>query len=551
MESSNTDAVSKSERTVISLSPSTLFVQLADRQIQIPSTSIIAVRVTDCDKITGSQSRVKAEVWAVGDLCRDDSKEVDVQGNAYELKNFEIEYDQEDGIPLWPISLRQLPDHLLLPSTDGQANVHVIISTLSGTQRAASFFEQALRPLLDQLVTTSYEVHRTESPDTISQFTRHVILPRSKQGTKQLIILLSGDGGMVDVANALRSEGMTADGAAVAKPIVALIPMGTGNALFNSSCRRRPALASASAGERDGAQPASISYPDNTLGLRTLILGSPQPLPTFSATFSPGSAAVFSSSSSTHKPFEPPAPSTSSVLHGCVLLSWCLHASLVSLSDTLQHRQKGTARFAAAAQSLLYPGDGSPTHLYRGVVSTLHFSPDHNKNGGGGGDDDDSNNNNNGRRAEVWRPIRESDGTVRKLHTYILATMVSNLEDRFTISPASEPLDRRLRLVSIGAVGAEELVRLLGLAYQGGKHVEDALVRYEEVEGLRIEFDEEDVDDECAADDADDEGQRNWNSKGKWRRVCVDGSIVECPKGGWVEVRKNPRASEVVDLVVL
>ncbi len=122
---------------------------------------------------------------------------------------------------------------------------------------------------------------------------------------------------------------------------------------------------------------------------------------------------------------------------------------------------------------------------------------------------------------------------------YILATLVSNLEEGFTVSPYSEPLDGKLRVVSIGAVGPEEVVRLLGLAYQGGKHVDDehGLVGYEEVEGLKIEFDEE-----------DDDGVEHENEKGRWRRVCVDGLIVECPKGGWVEVRRD-KGRSVVELV--
>ena len=122
---------------------------------------------------------------------------------------------------------------------------------------------------------------------------------------------------------------------------------------------------------------------------------------------------------------------------------------------------------------------------------------------------------------------------------YILATLVSNLEESFTISPHSEPLDGKLRVVSIGAVRPEEVVRLLGLAYQGGRHVDDekGIVGYEEVEGLRIEFEED-----------DDHGVEHESEKGRWRRVCVDGLIVECPRGGWVEVRRD-RVRSVVDLV--
>ena len=66
----------------------------------------------------------------------------------------------------------------------------------------------------------------------------------------------------------------------------------------------------------------------------------------------------------------------------------------------------------------------------------------------------------------------------------------------------------------------------MGKAFQGGGHVEDERVGYEEISGLRIEFNEED---------------------GKWRRVCVDGKIIRVEKGGWVEVRMG--VESVVDLV--
>jgi hypothetical protein len=55
----------------------------------------------------------------------------------------------------------------------------------------------------------------------------------------------------------------------------------------------------------------------------------------------------------------------------------------------------------------------------------------------------------------------------------------------------------------------------MGLAYQGGGHVGEEGVLYEEVERVRIEF-YEDVE--------------------RWRRVCVDGKIVAVGKDGWMEI---------------
>ncbi|KAL5411924.1 hypothetical protein PMIN03_004548 [Paraphaeosphaeria minitans] len=67
----------------------------------------------------------------------------------------------------------------------------------------------------------------------------------------------------------------------------------------------------------------------------------------------------------------------------------------------------------------------------------------------------------------------------------------------------------------------------MGLAYAGGKHVEDPMVRYEEIDGLRIEFQEK------------EDG---------WRRVCIDGKIVRVEEGGWVEIRKEE--GSILDVVV-
>jgi len=77
-------------------------------------------------------------------------------------------------------------------------------------------------------------------------------------------------------------------------------------------------------------------------------------------------------------------------------------------------------------------------------------------------------------------------------------------------------------------MSGDEVMRVMTLAYQDGKHVEEDVVGYEDVEAVRIEFKEEEK---------------------RWRRVCVDGKIVVVEAGGWVEVRKEDR--RVVDLTIL
>jgi len=118
----------------------------------------------------------------------------------------------------------------------------------------------------------------------------------------------------------------------------------------------------------------------------------------------------------------------------------------------------------------------------------------------------------------------------RETHAYILATLVSDLEKGFKISPASKPLDGKLRLVHFGPMSGDDAMATMSKAYQGGKHVDDDAVGYEEIEGLEIQFD----------DDEEDPA---------WRRICVDGKIIRVEKGGWVRVQKE--AQNVADIVCM
>lgn len=119
----------------------------------------------------------------------------------------------------------------------------------------------------------------------------------------------------------------------------------------------------------------------------------------------------------------------------------------------------------------------------------------------------------------------------RKEHGYILASLVSNLEKMFTISPASKPLDGQLRVVHFGPLNGEKTMGIMKEAYNNGNHIGIEEVGYESIKGLRISFLEE--------------GQ-DW----KWRRCCVDGLIVGVEQGGWMEVQRVEGGSEAVDVVV-
>lgn len=308
--------------------------------------------------------------------------------------------------------------------------IYIIVSILSGNQTAALFQEKILSHLLRKLnlPESRFEVIHTKDANTISDLTKNKILPAANLGESQLIILLSGDGGIVDILNALSPRSAT-----YAAPQVSLIPMGTGNALANSS-----------------------GLADATLGLATLTRGTAKPLPIFKTTFS-SAARLLTDEGRLEESF---CQSSDGIptLYGAVVCSWGMHASLVADSDTAEYRKHGVDRFKMAANEALYPADGDPPHAYRAKVSILPT-----------GSDD-------------WRDVPRTE------HAYVLTSLVSNLEKGFTISPASKPLEGDMRIVHFGPMSGDAIMGLMTRAYAGGEHVKETSVNYESVDGVKISF---------------------------------------------------------------
>lgn len=377
----------------------------------------------------------------------------------------------DDSIPEVKINSTTRP---ALPTQAYNAeSTHIIVSTKSGTELAEKFYSQALEPVLKALFHGKdiKNVHYTQSATTIKDLATTLFYPKANNGEQLLILLLSGDGGIIDLVNALSSKQPST---AYKPPHVSIFPLGTGNALAHST---------------------GITN-DKTWGLSTLATGKPKPLPIFKATFSPGSRVLVDEARREEE--LPKDENGTPMLHGAVVCSWGMHASLVADSDTAEYRKFGVERFKMAATEALYPADGSMPHAYAAKVSIL-------------------------RTGETeWCDIP------RDAHMYVLASLVSNLEKTFVISPASEPLDGHIRLVHFGPTDGDEAMRIMGLAYQGGRHVDDPAVGYEDVEGLRIGFD-------------------GREKEGRWRRICVDGTIVRVEEGGWVEIGVEKR--HVLDLL--
>ena len=351
-------------------------------------------------------------------------------------------------------------------------NMHVVVSTRSGTGLADRFYQSAVKTMWTRLglQETDYAVHYTQSEEHVTELTKSIFLSRANEGVDQAIILMSGDGGVVDIVNALSHGKRTSK---YTRPSIALLPFGTGNALAHS---------------------LKISE-DETMGLANMVQGHHQPMPLFRVSFSPGARLLVNEGRDEQVlPMNRDHP----VVWGAVVCSWGFHAGLVADSDTTEYRKFGAERFQMAAKAALFPDDGSLPHAYEGEVSVQRGS------------------------TPEWEKIE------RQKHAYVLATMVSNLEKGFVISPDSKPLDGKLRLVHFGALSGDRIMEIMTAAYQGGKHVNDTDVRYEEIEGLKISFDGNDED-------------------GNWRRICVDGKIIKIEKDGWVEVKKEHQ--QVVDIV--
>ena len=350
---------------------------------------------------------------------------------------------------------------------------HVILSVGSGHQKAADFYHECVGPLLAALYPDhqNLHVHTTASATSVLELANNVFFPKADAGTALRIILLSGDGGIVDLVNGLSSR---ATSASYVAPQAILMPLGTANALYHSI----------NAGKA------------NTWGLAALSSAQSRPLPIFTASFSPGARLLVDEARSEEE-LSTDRSSGRPTLHGAVVCSWGMHASLVADSDTAEYRKFGVERFQMAAKEALYPADGSAPHAYKANVSVL--------------------------KGDTWTPLDEKE------HMYTLATMVSNLEQPFCISPHSKPLDGSIHLVHFGPTSGDEAMRLMGLAYQGGKHVDEPAIRYEAIDGLRIEF-------------------QGREEEGRWRRICVDGKIVRVEKDGWVELRRDVR--RVLDVVV-
>ncbi|KAM0563458.1 hypothetical protein ACHAPJ_001179 [Fusarium lateritium] len=354
--------------------------------------------------------------------------------------------------------------------------VDIIVSAKSGVGLAPKAWQYLLHPLWTALARDDsgkpqYRLIHTESSETIRDYARH-LWTSDERSKARTIVLLSGDGGVVDLLN-----GSDGNEPPDIPPTIALLPLGTGNALFHST--HKPLYS------ETGASPL-------VLGLRTLFQGVGADLPVFRASFSSGSHIVTfadksngTASDSESTQFQKQETSITH-LQGAIVASYGFHASIVYESDTPEYRVHGDKRFRMVAEGLL-----KESHAYAAKVSIRR------------------------------RGSTTFEDVPRETHAYVLTALVSNLERKFAISPATLPLQSQLRLVHFGPIGGERTMNVMMKAYDEGSHVgmdwpDGERVGYDEVDEVKISVLEDDE---------------------RWRKVCIDGTIVEIPKDGELSIK--------------
>ncbi|PQE03593.1 diacylglycerol kinase catalytic domain-containing protein [Rutstroemia sp. NJR-2017a BVV2] len=90
-----------------------------------------------------------------------------------------------------------------------EAQIYILISTLSGTCLAPDFYDVVLRHILEAigLTDSSYTLIRTNSAHSVREFASKELLQGANEGKKQSVLMLSGDGGVVDTLNGLLESG--------------------------------------------------------------------------------------------------------------------------------------------------------------------------------------------------------------------------------------------------------------------------------------------------------------------------------------------------------
>lgn len=203
--------------------------RLADSMATVPSASTEALNVTQHDAASAdSQDEAPADFSYIdGALTWESTKILDedvitvintLGGTAeYTIFSLEAVSGEGDAAKKAPFKLRTtnamiLPQDYLdrflftsLPAFLQDKKVSVLISTLSGTGLAQAFFDDVLHPLLRAIgfEDSKYTVAKTKSTDSVKEFAQFSLIDDANEGKEHTVLMLSGDGGIVDIINAM------------------------------------------------------------------------------------------------------------------------------------------------------------------------------------------------------------------------------------------------------------------------------------------------------------------------------------------------------------
>lgn len=165
--------------------------------------------------------------------------------------------------------------------------------------------------------------------------------------------------------------------------------------------------------------------------------------------------------------------SSSPVFYAIAVVSWAVHASLVSDSDSPEYRHLGEARFRKAAEENL-----ARPQKYTGKLTLGTSEPNNNDQLdveylNSFSQQSSSTSTTSSPQQPTSKHINNLPFSLSSNHGYMLFSLVSNIEKTYKISPKSHPpSDLHLHLVHTDYTNNDELLEMMMAPYKEGSHLQ-------------------------------------------------------------------------------
>jgi hypothetical protein len=165
-------------------------------------TASTALQLHDADIIAVTGTQEDGNGFKILSLAPEGEAGAETSPRPFELLITKATHLPEEFLNRYHV--KTLPTHL-----EPSYQLRVVISTLSGTGLATSFFEDILRLVLQTLSISEsrYSVDRTENTQSVHDLAKNILLENANVGEAQIVVVLSGDGGIVDIINGLLESG--------------------------------------------------------------------------------------------------------------------------------------------------------------------------------------------------------------------------------------------------------------------------------------------------------------------------------------------------------